>query len=397
VPTRLTGQATQTRGASDEGAAGAYADATLTRLSEWAERAGVNLYQAAIEAVMNTPMPEVLPRLLRGSSTFLAGLTETYDPALVGQLEALGVAAPPGQAPAADHMAWVETVRQAMRARIIAAGEDPDVLAAIRAGRPLRTGGLSEESARVLLPAILVLGLVDLYVASLGGRQAVRRHVTDTLAGMLFLAEQGGLLYPTPLQAPAPADDLVQTLAVAHTAATTTLRGVAGTRLRTALLAREQGDPWAAAAALAEELPGAVAVARADVGAEAGAPATLGDVGGLLDQMRTRAAAEVEQAQAVDVDSDSRPRAASLAKMDASVSEWSSPTESMALDHLEMRARLRRVSLLTPRERQVLQLIADGCSQLAVSETLGISVDSVRVHLSNARRKVNPPPDSPAS
>jgi DNA-binding CsgD family transcriptional regulator len=391
MPRRLTDQDTQPSGAGDDGAAGAYADATVARLSEWAAREGVDLNEAAIDAVMDTPNPEILPRFLRRSGALLAALTDTVDAALVAELEAFAAAAPLPQASDAERMAWVETVRQAMRARTSAAGEDPDDLAALRAGRPLRAGSLSEQSARVLMPVILVLELTDLYVASLGGRQEFRRHGSETLAGMLLAAEQGGLLFPTPLQAPAPVDDLVQVLAVAHARSTISLSGTSGRRLRTALSIRQGNDPGSVSATLAKELPGAVAIARADVGAGASPPATLSDARALMAMMRSLAAKRVERAQAVDLDRDARPRTGPIAETDGI--QWGAPTEATALQQLEVEARLGRVARLTPREREVLHLIADGCTQAAAAATLGISVNSVRVHLCNARRKVNPDPD----
>jgi DNA-binding CsgD family transcriptional regulator len=395
MPLRPTEQETQPRAASDDGAAVAYADATIARLFAWAAREGVDLNEAAIDAVIDPPIPEILPRLLRRSGTLLAALTDTVDAALVAQLEAFAAAAPPPQASDAERMVWVETVRQAMRARMTAAGEDPDDLASLRAGRPLRAGPLSEQSARVLMPVSLILGLTDLYVASLGGRQEFRRHGSETLAGMLLAAAQGGLLFPTPLQAPAPFDDLVQVLAVAHARSTISLSGNSGRRLRTALSARHGDDLESVLATLAEELPGAVAIARADVGAAAASPGTLSDVRVLMDTMRTLAAKEVERAQAVDLDRDARPRTGPIAETDGS--QWGAPTEATALQQLEVEARLRRVSLLTRRQREVLQLIADGGTQADVAATLGVSVNSVRVHLHNARRKVNPDPDEEPS
>jgi DNA-binding CsgD family transcriptional regulator len=395
MPLRPTEQETQPPGASDEGAAVAYADATIARLFAWAAREGVDLNEAAIDAVIDPPIPEILPRLLRRSGTLLAALTDTVDAALVAQLEGFAAASPPPQASDAERMVWVETVRQAMRARMTAAGEDPDDLAALRAGRPLRAGSLSEQSAGVLMPVILILVLTDLYVASLGGRQEFRRHGSETLAGMLLAAEQGGLLFPTPLQAPAPFDDLVQVLAVAHARSTISLSGKSGRRLRTALSARHGDDLESVLATLAEELPGAVAIARADVGAAAASPGTLSDVRVLMDTMRTLAAKEVERAQAVDLDRDARPRTGPIAETDGS--QWGAPTEATALQQLEVEARLRRVSLLTRRQREVLQLIADGRTQADVAATLGVSVNSVRVHLHNARRKVNPDPDEEPS
>jgi DNA-binding CsgD family transcriptional regulator len=391
MPRRPTDQERQPSGASDDGASVAYANATIARLFAWAEREGVDLNEAAIDAVMDPPIPEILARLLRRSGTLLATLTDTVDPALVGQLEAFAAASPPPQASDAERMVWVETVRQAMRARMTAAGEDPDDLAALRAGRPLRAGSLSEQSARVLMPVILILGLTDLYVASVGGRQEFRRYGSEMLAGMLLAAEQGGLHFPTPLQAPASFDDLVQVLAVAHARSTISLSGTSGRRLRTALSIRQGNDPGSVAATLAAELPGAVAIARADVGAGATPPGTLSDARALIDVMRRLAAKEVEAAQAVDLDRDAHPRTGMLAETDSN--QWGAPTEATALRHLEVEARFRRVSLLTPREREVLHLIADGSSQAAAAATLGISVNSVRVHLCNARRKVNPDPD----
>jgi DNA-binding CsgD family transcriptional regulator len=395
MPRRPTDQEMQPPGVTDGGAAVAYANATIARLFAWVARVGVDLNEAAIDAVMDPPIPEILPRLLRRSGTVLAALTDTVDAALVAQLEAFAAAAPPPQASDAERMVWVEIVRQAMRARVTAAGEDPDDLASLRAGRPLRAGSLSEQSARVLMPVILILGLTDLYVASLGGRQEFRRHGSEMLAGMLLAAEQGGLLFPTPLQAQAPFDDLVQVLAVAHARSTISLSGTSGRRLRTALSIRQGDDPGSVVATLAEELPGAVAIARADVGAAAAPPGTLSDVRVLMDTMRTLAAKEVERAQAVDLDRDARPRTGPIAETDGR--QRGAPTEATALLQLEVEARLRRVSLLTRRQREVLKLIADGRTQADVAATLGVSVNSVRVHLHNARRKVNPNPDEEPS
>jgi len=248
---------------------------------------------------------------------------------------------------------------------------------------------LSEQSARVLMPVILILGLTDLYVAGLGGRQEFRRHGSETLAGRLLAAEQGGLLFPTPLQAPAPFDDLVQVLAVAHARSTISLSGKSGRRLRTALSIRQGDDSRSVLATLAEELPAAVAIARAEVGAGATPPGTLSDASALMDTMRRLAAKEVERTQAVDLDRDARPRTGPIAETDAK--QQGAPTEATALRHLDVEARLRRVSLLMPREREV--LIADGCTQADAAATLGITVNSVRVHLCHARRKVNPDPD----
>jgi DNA-binding CsgD family transcriptional regulator len=390
-------QPSQAQDASDQDSAGAYADATVTRLPELAERAGVDLYQAAIEAVTDAPVPELLQRILRSSDTLLGALTETADPALVDQLEALGTAAPPPPASNADRIAWVQTVRQAMRDRIMAAGEDPDVLAALRAGRPLRPGSLSEVSARELLPVMLVLELANISLTSLGGRQAFRRHATDTLAGMLVAAEQGDLRFPTPLQGPAPVDDLVQLLAVAHSAATIALHGRQGTRLRTSLLAREQDRPRAAAAALASELPGAVAVARADIGAAAGSPGTLIDAHRLLARMTTRAAGEVEHAQCVDLDGDAQPWVVGSEPDTAgSGDEWASPTELAAIERLQPDNRLELLTLLTPRQREIIQLTLDGLLEKEIAQSLRIDVRAVRVHKHHAVRKlraaISPPP-----
>jgi DNA-binding CsgD family transcriptional regulator len=52
-------------------------------------------------------------------------------------------------------------------------------------------------------------------------------------------------------------------------------------------------------------------------------------------------------------------------------------------------AREESGGVLTQRERQILQLIADGCSSKEVADRLQISVKTVDTHRSNLMRKLN--------
>lgn len=44
--------------------------------------------------------------------------------------------------------------------------------------------------------------------------------------------------------------------------------------------------------------------------------------------------------------------------------------------------------ILTPRQRQVAELVADGLSNKAIARELGISIETVRVHLRQAAERV---------
>jgi len=43
---------------------------------------------------------------------------------------------------------------------------------------------------------------------------------------------------------------------------------------------------------------------------------------------------------------------------------------------------------LTPRERQIYLLVAEGKTNIYISATLGISINTVRTHIDNIRRKL---------
>jgi len=47
------------------------------------------------------------------------------------------------------------------------------------------------------------------------------------------------------------------------------------------------------------------------------------------------------------------------------------------------------MALLTPRESQVLVLLAEGCTYERAADRLGISLHTVRTHIKNSYRKLN--------
>jgi DNA-binding CsgD family transcriptional regulator len=49
---------------------------------------------------------------------------------------------------------------------------------------------------------------------------------------------------------------------------------------------------------------------------------------------------------------------------------------------------LNETARLTPRERDVLQLIARGCTYVQAADRLGISAHTVRTHIKNTYRKL---------
>lgn len=58
------------------------------------------------------------------------------------------------------------------------------------------------------------------------------------------------------------------------------------------------------------------------------------------------------------------------------------------LDQLESECAAARVSPLTPREREVMQLMAEGRTAEAAGDELGVSAETVRTHVRNAVRKL---------
>ena len=50
---------------------------------------------------------------------------------------------------------------------------------------------------------------------------------------------------------------------------------------------------------------------------------------------------------------------------------------------------IRTAAALTPREREVLQLLAGGCHGRQAARELGLSPETVQTHIRNAMRKLN--------
>ena len=48
-----------------------------------------------------------------------------------------------------------------------------------------------------------------------------------------------------------------------------------------------------------------------------------------------------------------------------------------------------QIAALTARERQVLQLVVDGCSSAEIADALGIATRTVQAHLATAMKKTN--------
>ena len=60
----------------------------------------------------------------------------------------------------------------------------------------------------------------------------------------------------------------------------------------------------------------------------------------------------------------------------------------MTAMELQAKRRFER-GLLSPREQEILTLVADGWTGEAIAERLTVSVETVRTHLRNAQRKLN--------
>lgn len=61
----------------------------------------------------------------------------------------------------------------------------------------------------------------------------------------------------------------------------------------------------------------------------------------------------------------------------------------LAPDFLRQVARPKRAAVLSARERQILQLLADGCSNREVSERLVLSVETVKTHVKHILAKLD--------
>ena len=61
----------------------------------------------------------------------------------------------------------------------------------------------------------------------------------------------------------------------------------------------------------------------------------------------------------------------------------------LLLDNYQQAAPKNAMELLTPREREVLQLISEGHTNQSVAYTLGISVKTVEKHRANVMTKLN--------
>ncbi len=66
------------------------------------------------------------------------------------------------------------------------------------------------------------------------------------------------------------------------------------------------------------------------------------------------------------------------------------PAAVVAFRALQRRFR-RDEAALTPREREVLTLVAEGLSTAQIAEVLGISTQTVRTHIKNIRKKLAAP------
>lgn len=60
----------------------------------------------------------------------------------------------------------------------------------------------------------------------------------------------------------------------------------------------------------------------------------------------------------------------------------------LAPDFLRQLARPRTAGVLSPREREILQMLADGCSNREVSERLVVSVETVKTHVKHILAKL---------
>ena len=70
-------------------------------------------------------------------------------------------------------------------------------------------------------------------------------------------------------------------------------------------------------------------------------------------------------------------------------SSYYSPGISVALKQAAQHENNAALDPLSPREREVLQLIADGFTNKAIAQTLGISVKTVETHRGSLMRKLD--------
>jgi len=63
--------------------------------------------------------------------------------------------------------------------------------------------------------------------------------------------------------------------------------------------------------------------------------------------------------------------------------------QRLAPDFLRQLSRPKRAGVLSARERQILQLLADGCSNREVSERLVLSVETVKTHVKHILSKLD--------
>lgn len=369
----------------DEAEAVAAAEAAVARLLRRAEAAGVEMHTAAIEGIVEPPVPDLLPRVLRNAQLSLGSMATSADPTVFTVLEKLGREAPPVDAPIEDRLAWSARVQRSMEERIAAAGVDVQALRDVMGGLPVEVDDPDLGALVGVGVECAVLVLVGIYAATLAEDQpAFRRHMSEMLEALLLQANRHGFS-DGPLRVQGVADQLVGPLATAYIRAQIDTQGREGTQLRVAIETRH--GPGSANAVLARELPGAAEITRAEIGQLDPGPQSPSDVGKLLGVARSRAVQQVIGAQAPNHKRDGQ-WVVPLDIADLPDDDRLDRVQERAVARFELREALA-TGTLTPRERQVLRArMVDDLSGVETARRLGTTVDAVGVHLSNAKRKL---------